>query len=127
MTTSTSGARWTQPGRGVSHRGESLVPAAPIRELLSARTGIAMAALLIAHMRRGNIKVLLVSGLALGFASVIVGLRYDVGPMHVTWLAHLHPSLLLRAALTITGTAGLFFVVTGIALRRRAREEAELG
>ena len=86
-----------------------------------------MAALLIAHMRRGNIKVLLVSGLALGFASVIVGLRYDVGPMHVTWLAHLHPSLLLRAALTITGTAGLFFVVTGIALRRRAREEAELG
>ena len=83
-------------------------------------------AAVVARMRRGNTRVLVGVGALLGLATVILGLRFDVGPLFVTVLAHETPSLALRGALTLSGTIGVFFVVAGLVLRRREREEAQV-
>jgi hypothetical protein len=83
-------------------------------------------AAIVARRHGGSSRLMIAIGAFLGFATLIVGLRYDVGPIHVTVFAHQYPSLALRVLLTATGTLGVFLVVAGVVLRRRDREEAEL-
>jgi hypothetical protein len=68
----------------------------------------------------------IVLGLLVVFATMTVGMRYDIGPLTRTELSSYHPSYALRAILTATGTLGLILIVGGALVRRRAREEHEL-
>ncbi len=94
--------------------------------LLAAIVASCLGAALLARTRRANTRLLIGIGALLGLATVILGLRFDVGPLFVTVLAHERPSLVLRGLLTASGTIGLLLVVAGFMLRRRDREQAEL-
>jgi hypothetical protein len=85
------------------------------------------AAWLLARRPRGNPRLMIASGVGIATVTALVGMRLDVGPLFVSLLTYEPPSLLLRLVLTITGTVGLFLLVAGIALRKRSREQHELG
>jgi hypothetical protein len=66
------------------------------------------------------------SGVVLGAATVLVGLRLDVGPIFETFAAGIVPSTALRIVLTIAGTVAVLLVLASAALRRDRRETASL-
>jgi hypothetical protein len=67
----------------------------------------------------------IVTGIALVIATVVVGLRYDEGPGLVLVIEGM-PSMWFRAGLTVTGTTGLFLIVSTLVRCITAREDAEL-
>ncbi len=67
----------------------------------------------------------IVVGVVLVIATIMLGLRYDAGPGYVLFPERM-PSMWFRGCLTVTGTVGLYLVVSTIALRIRAREDKQL-
>jgi hypothetical protein len=62
------------------------------------------------------------SGVALGVATVVAGLRLDVGPWFETFASAAVPSKASRVVLTVTGSLTVVLVVASAAVRRNQRE-----
>jgi hypothetical protein len=84
-------------------------------------------AAVVAQRARPPSRARMVAGIVLAVARIVVGFRYDIGPMHVVVGSPFNmPSMLLRGCLTATGTIGWFLIISSIALRARAHEQREI-
>ncbi|MEO8700625.1 MAG: hypothetical protein ABI867_11305 [Kofleriaceae bacterium] len=75
---------------------------------------------------RGS-RLLVPLGVLIGVATLYVGFAFDVGVIWVSQQTQVMPSLELRTMLTITGTAAVMLVLTGLALWRRRDENERCG
>jgi hypothetical protein len=96
-----------------------------IAMLMLAISGTLVASIMVA---RGNAKPAMwrtVLGCAVVSVTIILGLRFDVGPGSV-YVPEGMPSMWLRGCLTATGTVGLFLLVSNLVLHIRVREDTAL-
>jgi len=67
------------------------------------------------------------TGVALAFATFVLGVRFDAGPLFQTITNSAQPFVAVRVALTVAGMMAVFLMTTGLVLYRRHREEDVLG
>jgi len=88
--------------------------------------GAAGIAAVFATRARAVPRWLVVVAVLVGFATVLVGLTRDIGPLLVTFTQSRTPSMLLRSVLLATGTFSIVTLVAWRVLARRNRENAAM-
>jgi hypothetical protein len=94
--------------------------------LCAMATAVSAVASIFVSRRRSPIRWAIPAGVLLGAATVIAGMRFDVGPIGVAMFVDQPPSIPLRAVLTMAGTMALWLVIGGALLQRREREDRDL-